>query len=402
MELFEYRAVDDRGNGINGELNAIDYFDARRRLLEKGLILVNLKKASSFKKSIDKLSVPRVSKKFLAFFCRELALILRSGVGLVKGLDIILEQTKESNSARFFEEIYKEVQKGRLLSEAFQIQRSEVPSLLISMIAIGEESGTLDEVLIRMAIYYDKETYMKSKIIGAMIYPIIMLIVSIGLIAFFMAFVMPEIMTVYMDSDIELPLITIIVIGIIDIIKAYYIYFLAIVGGLLLGGKIFIPNKKKRELYSNITRRIPVIKYVIKDLITTRLLQNLGLLLKSGVDLIAALENIQNIMGDILVERMINNTVQSVKKGSRFADTLSRQGYFDPLVSNMIKIGEETGELDQVLESLSYEYEKKSELGLMKITTASEPIMIILMGISMGILIIAMVLPMFQMVDVIG
>jgi type IV pilus assembly protein PilC len=397
MNYFKYRAVDSIGNNFKGTINALDNDNARQKLMENGLIILELEKLSVIKRAMENLRSSKISTKFISVFCRQLQIILKSGVSVLKGISIMKEQAENKKDKEFIEKIYSEVQKGRSLSEALLDSKFQVPYLLVNMVSIGEESGSLEEVLLRLSIYFEKENYLKSKVIGAMIYPAIMALVSVGLVAFFLTFVMPEIMGVFTETDAQLPQITTFVISLTDFIKNYGLITILGLIGLGVMVKLFVPSEFLRGLRSQLFFKTPIIKRSVKDIVTTRFLRNLGLMLRAGVPIVTALQAISKIMNNPLLEKLIHSAIEGIKRGDRLGDNFASFQYFDPVVIHMINIGQETGHLDEIMDTIAEHYERQSEVRLMKLTAMMEPLMIVVLGVVMGFLVVAMILPMFDM-----
>ncbi len=397
MDFFRYRAVDPVGNNFKGNIYAEDIADARQKLMESGFIVLELDKLSAIKKYIETMGSKKISIKYISIFCRQMQIIIKSGVSVLKGLVVMRSQAPNKKIHAFLDRLYNEVQKGRSLSEALQDSRFQVPFLLVNMVAIGEESGDLEDVLLRMAVYYEKEVQLKSKIIGAMIYPAIMALVSVGLVIFFLTFVMPEIMGVFDDVD-DLPGITLLIINISDFVQenlALIIAGLAITISII---KVFVPADLMKAARGYVFSRIPLVKDSIRDIVTTRFLRNFGLLLRAGVPIISALQSVNKIIDNLRIKKIMDKAIEGVKRGERLGDNFATDNYFDPVVIHMINIGQETGELVEILETVSEYYEREAENKIMKLTAAMEPLLIVVLGVVMGILVIAMVLPMFDMI----
>lgn len=397
MDLFKYRAMDSNGNSFIGTIQSENLADARIRLQQGGFIVLELNRLSIIKKLIGNIESKKIGIKYLAVFCRQLHIVLKSGVSVLRGLMVMKQQTGDKKNLSFVNNLYQEVQKGRSLSEAIEDSKFQVPYLLIHMLSVGEESGNLEDVLLRMSVYYEKEDQLRSKIIASMIYPSIMALISVGLVGFFMTFVMPEILSVFRETEAELPAVTKVIIALSDFLKANIIWVILGIIGLIVGIRYAIPYSRQRIIRAYIVNKAPFIKTVVKDILTTRFLRNFGLLLRAGVPLVKALQIVSKIMDNITIEAIIVRAIEGVKRGERMGDNLQASNYFDPVVIHMINIGQETGELDNILDSVSEHYERQSEMRLVKLTAAMEPVMIVVLGVIMGFLIIAMVLPMFEM-----
>lgn len=395
MSVYKYKAIDANDNIVENNIKAPTLEDARHAVIEKGLVLVKLEEV----KGIDSYSIDifnKISAQDIIVFCRELAMVIKSGVSLIVGLDIIKKQNIKGLK-KPVQYIGVEVQKGKTLTQAMKETEIKFPELLTKMVSIGETSGSLDAILENMGDYYERDLYIRQKIIGALIYPIILVVVAVGLLIFFAELILPTI--VELMAGQQLPLITKFVISSTSIIVSKYSLGLILLGiaGIVIFKKL-VPSKRYKRIRDTIILNIPVIGPLIKSMITVRFTRTLYLLIKSGMDIVNILEILKSIMSNSVAESALDFALEGVKRGEKFGTMLSHTSFFDPLVVQMISMGEETGELESILEQITSFYERKLELKIEKVVALMEPMFTLVIGSFIGFIIVAMALPIFSMV----
>lgn len=399
MPLFNYRAVDYAGKTVIGRLKARDLIDVKQKIRENGLVAVKIYRDSDLHEKIGGLFTKKINTKVISLFCRQLHIITTSGVNILNGLDILRNQIKNKPMKKVAEKIFSEVQKGRSFSEAMQDTETAFPPLLINMVSVGEISGNLDEILKRMSVYYEKESYVREKLKSAMIYPVILLSVGTSMLLFFMNFVLPEVVNLISETGGQLPALTRAVIEAINFIKKYYLVIFGCLAGLFIFLKTTVPREKLRLTWDRFVLKMPIIGTSVRNVVTSRFMRTISMMLKGGIPLLHTLESIEKIIGNAVAESGIHAAADGVRKGERLGDNIASCGFFDPIVIHMINIGEETGELDNILESMADFYDKEAEAWLAKMMAMIEPAFTIIVGIFIGILIISMMIPMFGMLS---
>jgi type IV pilus assembly protein PilC len=347
----------------------------------------------------DGMFKPAINKKLISVFCRQLHIILKSGVNILNGLDIVRDQLHNKTLRKLVDKLFDDVQKGLSLSEAMADSGDLLPPLLVNMVSVGELSGNLDEILGQMAVYYEKENYMKDKLSSALTYPVILLSAAVIMVVFFLNFVMPEILGLLTDSGGDLPLLTRIVIAVSNFLRNYFLVISGIVIIILIAVRAAVPLEKRRRKLHSLLNKTPVLGVSIRNVVTSRFTRTASMMLRGGIPILFVLEAVGKVLNNSIAEIGIKAAVEGVKRGERLGDNIASCGYFDPMVTHMINIGEETGQLDSILESMADFYDKEAETSLMKMMSMVEPAFTILVGIFIGILIIAMVIPMFNMID---
>lgn len=276
------------------------------------------------------------------------------------------------------------------------------PHLLVSMVEAGELTGNLDEILKRMSEHYEKENRINSKIKGAMVYPIILSIVAIGVVIFLLIFIMPTFIGLFTSSGIALPLPTRILLSFSYFIKKFWYLFLILISivGFLLKNLMNIDSGKRA--FDRLLFKLPIIGGSITNIITSRFTRTLSSLLSSGIPIIPSLEAAANVTNNMVVKDGIERVVYDIKKGISLAKLLKDMKVFPPMMISMVSIGEESGSLDEMLSKTADFYDEELETAIQKMVSMLEPLMIIVMSIIIGFIVIAMILPMFEMVLTIG
>lgn len=397
MPHFKIRALDVNDNLVESVIKASDIDDAKVVALEKSFTIIKIEET----KAVDDLGASlglfnTIKLKDIIVFCRQMAIIIKSGVNITLGLDILKKQSSEKFKKAVVQ-VNAEVQKGRTLSQAMKETDQKFPDLLIRMIATGETSGNIDSVLDNMGDYYERENYINSKLISAVIYPAILVVTAIIMVIFFAQFILPSISELMEGQAV--PLLTTIVLCIVKgLVSIYTVGVIITVIIALIVVKKIVPAEKYRKTRDTILLKIPIVGSVIKDVITVRFLNTLYLLMKSGMDIVNVLEIIKKIVSNYLAEIAIDTALEGIKRGEKLGETLEKADFFEPLAIQMISVGEETGELEKVLNEVSVFYENRLEQKIEKLVSMIEPVFTLVIGVTIGILILAMALPMFSMV----
>ncbi|RJX23782.1 MAG: type II secretion system F family protein [Dethiobacter sp.] len=400
MTEFSYRAMNNRGQMVTGIINGDNESAVRQNLKKEGLLPVEIKKGKSSLFALELPSIKlkkQISSAALSHFCRQLSVIIFSGVNLLKGLEIMAQQTPDKLMRSEVERMYREVQTGRTLSEVMAEQGSLVPELLTSMVATGEASGTLDEVLRNMAAFYEKEHRIRQKIKSAAVYPLVIIVMAVGLIIFFFNFLLPQMVTLITASGGELPMLTRTVIGISNFITKYYLILLAAALGTAVLLSRYLKTPEGRLNRDKCILRIPLLGKTLRHVATMRFARTAYILIKSGLPLLQGLEYIKQNVNNALAEKAVDYAIEGLQKGESLAANLAKANYFDSMSIQMFSIGEETGELEKVLEEMADFYDQESDTGFTKLLALVEPMMLVVIGSIVSIVIISVMLPMMDM-----
>lgn len=400
MPAYNYKAITVEGSTVTGTLTASNKNEIADMLNKRQSYPVYIEEKKQFNISFG--SKTKFSARDISIFCRQFYAMLNSGVNILSSLDILRVQVENKKLRELTGQIYEDVQKGNSLSGSIRRQGESFPELLINMIEAGEASGNLDEVMKRMSEHYEKEYKINNKIKNALVYPTVLAIVAILVVVFLLTFVMPTFVGMFSSSGVELPLPTRIVLGASLIMQKFWYIILLLVIGIVFLFRNYINSNKGRNWFDGLKLKLPVIKKVNEKIISSRFTRTLSTLLGSGIPLLQALENVSRIVGNVVVEKAILKIRDDVRRGMPLATPVQASGLFPPMVDNMINIGEEAGTMEDLLDKTANFYDEEVEVALQRMTTLFEPIMIVIMGIMIGFIVVAMLMPMFDMVKTVG
>ncbi|MHB8156933.1 MAG: type II secretion system F family protein [Desulfocucumaceae bacterium] len=398
MSDFTYRAIGLRGTMEEGALSAPDLIGAREILKSRGYTPVKITEGLP-KKGILGHREYKLSLQELVYFCRQFATILNAGVSLVNGLNLLRRQNLSKNLKAEVDRLFAEVQTGRSLSEVMEEARGRYPTILINMIASGELSGNLDTVMLSMSTYYEKEAHVKQKLQNLMIYPSVLGFAALGLVAFFINFLLPELIGMLQESGVALPALTRFIIFSSSFLKQNFLTLFAVIVILVVVIKKIIAHPRAKAFLDRASLRAPVLGGLVKTLIHARFSMTLAILLKSGVPLMQSLNSVKRVIDNTVAGEGIQRAIDGLNRGETMAGNLATINFFDDLFLKFMEIGEETGELEGILDLMAKNYDEQSETAFARLTSMVEPAMTILMGVIVAGIVLSVMLPMFSMLD---
>lgn len=392
MKKFIYKAWDNEFNLIKKQIEDNDEDEVFRELKSRGLKVIYIKEKFSLSrfKFLDK----KLNDEALANFCRQTAMILDSGMNLLNGFEIMEKQTKNKDMKKIILNIMDDIRKGSGLNVSMS-KCSKFPQLLVDMVKTGEVSGNLDTVLYNMESFYKKEASIKNKIKSAAMYPMLILIVALGMLVFFNFIVFPEIKSLFENT--QLPIVTLIVLGIMNFLNNNYLYIIICAFILIIFLKYINTIPKVEYFMDKLKLNIPVLGDVKLDIITARFTRSMGIFLRSAVPVIAIMDNMQLVVENEFISKKIDIIKKQLANGTTFADSIESEKIFKPLVTQMMRIGQETGKLDDIMFKLADIYDEKVETGVARIMSLVEPVLTLVIGIIVGIVILSVALPIVQM-----
>ncbi|EQB87466.1 type IV pilus assembly protein PilC [Clostridium punense] len=400
MPNYKYKAMNEKGERIEGTFDAESKEEVMEMIQANNYYPLVIEEPQQGVK-IDFSGFAKIKTKDIAVFCRQFHTMLDAGSPINSALHILSTQHPNRKLRDALSMVEDEVRKGSTLAEAMAKPKNVFPNLLISMIETGEVSGTLDSVMLRMSKHYEKENRINNKIKGAMIYPLVLATVAIGVIVFILAFVMPMFVDMFTQGGVELPTSTKILLGISSGIQSY--------GWLMLIGTIsfvvvlrrYFKSEKGQELLSKLKLTIPVIKKLNQKIIVSRFTRTLSTVLASGIPLVQGLQVVNGVIGNKVAENALDEIKDKVIKGEGLAEPIRDCGIFPMMLSSMIKIGEESGSLDDILNKTADFYDEELENEIQTATALLEPLMIAVMGIILGFIIVSIITPVFGMYNTI-
>ena len=399
MPTYIYKGVTASNKEIKGEIEASSRNEAINILRKKRVRAVSLRKRSAelF------FSIGRTVKLVdLSRFTRQFAAMISAGLPLVQCMDVLSKQTVNNNLSNAATQILVNVQSGKALAESLGKHPKIFNSLYCNMVAAGEKSGSLDTVLVRLAEHLEKANTLIRKVKGAMIYPVILAVVATAATALLLTFVVPKYAEMFINMGGELPLPTTIVIAVSEFLQKYILIILLAIFALIVFIRRYHKTEKGAYIIDYILLKTPVIGDIQRKSAISRFSQTLSALLSSGINIISALSITAKTAGNKVLETGIINTIEKISSGQSIAEPLDETGLFPPMVIQMIAVGEKTGDISSMLNKIYSFYEEEVDAAVDVITSVLEPILIILLGIIIGGILIAMYLPMFNMLNIIG
>jgi type IV pilus assembly protein PilC len=402
MAGFAYSAINADGFELTGEVHAPTAQAAREQLRARGLLAERLDEITAGAEDSFKTAFKSVKPKSLQIFSRQFATMIAAGLSVVAALVILEEQTDDTYLAEVIREARSDVEGGSLLSEAFARHPKVFSRLYVSMVEAGEAAGILDTVLDRVAVQIEKETAIKRRVRGAMIYPSLVLTFAFIVLAAMLLFLVPVFSKIYAQLGGHLPMLTQLVVAASNALRAaWYIIFPAM-GATAFGLRRWKRTEGGRRVWDRLKLRVPLkVGDVVLKVTMARFSRTLSSLVAAGVDIIKALEITGQTAGNTVVEEALVEVRARVQSGVPIAQPLIENGVFPPMISQMVRIGEETGELDAMLGKIADFYEEEVDASIQNLTSIIEPLMIIAVGVVVGVIILSMYLPMFKLVTLI-
>ncbi len=397
---FKYKALSQNGQTVEGTFEATSEGEVIAMIKGNNYMPMEIERDIGADAQVEIFS-KKVKKKDLAIFCRQFFTMINAGLGIVKCLDILVMQTENKTLQKTLAAVSEDVQKGFTLSEAMNKHPNIFPSILISMVEAGEVSGSLDTILARMAEHFEKENKIENKVKSSMIYPAALAVVSVAVVIFMLVFVMPTFIGMFEGSDVPLPTPTKILIGISDSLRDFWYIYVVVVGAIVTGLSAFKKTEEGTRLFDSLKLKIPVVKTTSAKIITSRFTRTLSTLMGSGIPLLKAMEIVSRVVNNVIIKERLEEGVENIRKGITLSRAIKDVGIFPPMVDSMIKIGEESGSLDDILFKTADFYDEEVDASLQRLTSLLEPVMLVGMALIIGFIVIAMYLPMFDMVNTI-
>ncbi len=397
MPLYTYKVKNKAGKILSGESKVKSEAELKGIFEQKGLVPLEIKEKNALT-DISQISFlkQKVKTKDLAMFCRQFAIVLEAGVPMASAMEVLRDQTVNTTLKSALSDLYSDIQKGIQLSTSMKKHLGEFPEILVNMVESGEISGQLDRVFARMADNFEKDTKLNQKIKGAMTYPIIVMCVAVGVIFIMMAKVVPSFAGILKGFNVPLPIFTKILIDTSNVFKSFWWLMIGAIVAVVAAGRTYSRTYEGKMLFGKLATTLPIVKGATKNIITARLTRTLGTLMSSGVLLIQAMEVVQKILGNAFIAEKIEGVISEVKKGKGLTQPLTAIKYFPPMVISMVKIGEESGDLDFALEKSADFYDQEVEVSMQKLTAMIEPIVIIFLALVVAFIIISILYPMMS------
>ena len=403
MPVYEYTALNDKGKKLKGIIDAQSTVAARQKLRESNIYLTDLQESSGTKKD-SLLKQPmgglfrKVGSREVTVMTRQLATLLGAGLPLVQSLATLIAQTSHPQLKTILSQIKEEVNEGSSFSQTMTHYPQVFPAFYLNMVRAGEASGTLHLVLERLADFSEKQQALKGRVRAALAYPLFMFLIGSVVLFFLVAFVVPNVTRIFDEMHQTLPLITILLIGVSRFLETFWWLIVAGLIGAFVALKYFLSKTQKgRTLLDRTLLALPIVGQMNRKIAVARFSRTLGTLLESGVPLLASMEIVRNIVGNSLISDAIQKAGNDVREGQSLSAPLARSGLFPALSVEMISVGEQSGNLEPMLYRIAEAYEKEVESSITMLTSLLEPIMILVMGLAVGFIVVSILLPIFEM-----
>ncbi len=403
MPNFTYSARDNNGRAIEGKLEARDAQAVAEILQDRGLIVVNIKEKKSFDlEELSQINIGGVPMKDKVVFMRQLATMVNAGLPLTRGLQIMEQQITNPLFKKTISDVKVSVEAGKSLADSFRNTEEVFDDITINLIEAGESSGNLGEILNKLATELENKNKLQGKIKGALTYPIILLVIIVAVVVLMMLVLVPAMSDIYSEFGGELPAITKIMVSLSDFFINYWWVILIAILGIVIGIKVWIDTPNGKRSSDKIVLKIPIIGGIISKMQVAQFTRILALLLSSGLSISRALELTAMSLSNTMFREVVLEAKDEVEKGNSLALPIARSDYYPLLVSSMIAVGEETGELDNVLEKVAQYYNEEVDQATENMSSILDPVFLVIMGLVIAFISLGVYTPMFQLSEVMG
>ena len=397
MAQYNYKAMDKNGKAKKGSIEAINLDKAKEKLKSEGLIVQDIKEQGAGKKGGGK----KVKDKDLAVFCKQFSAVLNAGVTIISALEMMSEQLENKTLKRALQEAQSYVQKGGTLADAFKLNPKVFPPIMINMTAAGEMSGNLEICFDRLTTHFETANALHSKVKGAVTYPIVILIVVAAVVAVLLVGVIPQFSQMFDDLGSELPAATQMLVNLSNFLQHKWYILVIIVAAIVFGLKAFGKTEPGSLMYVKIGIKFPLFGNLTIKSAAATFSRTMATLMASGISLIDAVEQVAKMINNRIIREALLDAKTQIAKGVPLSKPLRDCGIFPPMLPQMTKIGEETGNIEDMMDKVADYYEMEVNDATDALTAAMEPLIIVIMGVVVGGIVMAIYSPMLSMYDAI-
>ncbi|MEO0479934.1 MAG: type II secretion system inner membrane protein GspF [Planctomycetota bacterium] len=403
MPIFEYRAVDAQNKGKKGLVDADSPREARLKLRKDQLYVTDLKERKTKDRKVQIKGVTGVETpnkrrtEQVAQVTRQMASLLRSGIPLAEALRMIIEQAPDKKVEAAYRDIREKVTQGMPLGDAVTLHPAYFTELYANMVRAGEASGALDQVMLRLSEFLQQQARLRNKVGAAMTYPMVMMGVGGLVVVILMTAVVPDIVKLLDNKGQELPLATDIMIGISDFLRDSWFWCLVALLAATVAFQLFVNSDKGRHMFDQFKLRIPVFGDLMRKQAVARFSTTFATLLRSGVPALQAIEVTKKVVGNVILSDALTNVHEQVMEGTDLATPMRSSGVFPPMVCYMVGVGEQAGNLEEMLERVSETYDEEVELATAKLTSLLEPLIIVFLALIVAGIVVSIVLPLLEL-----
>jgi general secretion pathway protein F len=417
MAVFSYKGFDTKGKAVTGVKDADSLKTLRATLRRDGVLLTEAKEAAiravqtagaaaglGILALINPVAAAQAwrerataDRMQVAVITRQMATLLRAGVPLAESLAALVEQVEQPGFKRVLADVRGQVNEGSSLGDALARHPKVFEDLFVNMVRAGEASGNLDAVLFRLAEFLEAQNRLRGKVTSALFYPIVMIVLGAGILGILMVSVVPKVTAIYADTGKALPWNTQLLIGLSSLISDWWFLVIPAIFGMVIGFRAWKSSPTGRARWDRFWLKVPVMGNLARKVAIARFAKTLATMLASGVPLLRALDIVKSILGNTVLMKVVEDAKESIKEGESIAAPLKRSGQFPPIVTHMIAVGERSGQLEQMLENVASAYEVEVDLAIGRLTTLLEPMMILMMGGSVGFVLFSVLTPIMEM-----
>ena len=397
MPGFNYTAINRNGKRVRSSLDASSIETAKSSLRGAGYTILDIKEQTTLNRDIEIPFLGNPKAKDMAVFCRQFVSILRAGVSVASVLAMLGQQTSNKKLRAAIREMQADVEKGESLATSMRRHPKIFPAILVNMVSAGEASGNLEESFRQMELYFERSKRTKSKVTSAMIYPCVLIVVMIIVLIVMMTKIIPNFLKTFEDMDAELPKITLGVMAVCEWFKSWWWVPLLVLAALIVGGVLFHRTNKGRHFFGWLARKTPVVGNLTVKTACATFCRTMEVLIGSGLTLTDSMDLAASNMGNIYYLEAIRDARALVAEGTPLRESLVRTGIFPAMVSNLVGVGEETGDLQSMMGKVADYYDEEVDEATKKLLNLMEPAIIIVMAVFVVIIVLAIYLPMINM-----
>lgn len=397
MPGFNYTAINRNGKRVRSSLDASSIETAKSSLRGAGYTILDIKEQTTLNRDIEIPFLGKPKAKDMAVFCRQFVSILRAGVSVASVLSMLGQQTGNKKLRAAIREMQADVEKGEALASSMRRHPKIFPAILVNMVAAGESSGNLEESFRQMELYFERSKRTKSKVTSAMIYPCVLIVVMIVVLIVMMTKIIPNFLKTFEDMDAELPKLTQGVMAVCEWFESWWWVPLLVLLALIVGGILFHRTNKGKHFFGWLARKTPVVGNLTVKTACATFCRTMEVLIGSGLTLTDSMDLAASNMGNIYYLEAIRDARGMVAEGTPLRESLVRTGIFPPMVSNLVGVGEETGDLQSMMGKVADYYDEEVDEATKKLLNLMEPAIIIFMAVFVVIIVLAIYLPMINM-----
>lgn len=397
MPVFDFEAVDKEGKSKKGSLEGSSIEDVKESLKLQGYIPIDVREQTLLTKDLDISIGKKVSSKELAIFCRQFSSIINAGVTIIGALEMLYEQSENKYLSAAIRDVQTAVEKGDSLADGLRMQPKVFPEILVNMVEAGEASGSLDVALDRLSEHFEKSNTLSSTVKNAMIYPIVVVVVAICVVIVMMVKVVPTFLDMFEQVDGELPALTKAVVAVSNFLTRHGLLIAIILALLVTLFMLYKQSDKGRYQLSALVLKLPLFGKLVRKSVSATFTRTLSTLLASGISLIDAVEITARVVENEVFKEALLQAKDEVERGVALSEPLENSGQFPPMVFRMIRIGEETGNMESMLDKVADFYEDDVQNATKAMTTILEPVIIVVLAVLVGTIMLAVLSPMFTL-----